>query len=149
MSHADAVHRSGPQDCWRIRQMHQLLVQGLAWGEEAIMRKTLRIVCIFLLTLVGVLTTTTGILAQEIPTNYQEVLKVVGKSGDYKANVLKVNVPRNDLHVSIAGYAVPTAFGFGGWFAMTKGDGGEEVLMGDLVLLQDEVNPVMSSLLER
>src|SRR6266571_4974386 len=86
--------------------------------------------------------------AQETPTEYQQVLKIVGKTGDYKSNVLKVNVPRNDLHVKIAGYAVPTPFGFGGWFAMTKGDGGEEVMMGDLVLTQDEVNPVMSALLE-
>src|SRR2546428_4135890 len=85
--------------------------------------------------------------AQETPTEYQ-VLKIVGKTGDYKSNVLKINVPRNDLHVKIAGYAVPTPFGFGGWFAMTKGDGGEEVMMGDLVLTQDEVNPVMSALLE-
>src|SRR5438094_815779 len=86
--------------------------------------------------------------AQETPTEYQQVLKIVGKTGDYKSNVLKVSVPRNDLHVKIAGYAVPTPFGFGGWFAMTKGDGGEEVMMGDLVLTQDEVNPVMSALLE-
>src|SRR5881409_3069273 len=86
--------------------------------------------------------------AQETPTEYQQVLKIVGKTGDYKSNVLKINVPRNDLHVKIAGYAVPTPFGFGGWFAMTKGDGGEEVMMGDLVLTQDEVNPVMSALLE-
>src|SRR6266702_7895472 len=86
--------------------------------------------------------------AQETPTEYKQVLKIVGKTGDYKSNVLKVNVPRNDLHVKIAGYAVPTPFGFGGWFAMTKGDDGEEVMMGDLVLTQDEVNPVMSALLE-
>src|SRR5216117_1526939 len=86
--------------------------------------------------------------AQETPTEYQQVLKIVGKTGDYKSNVLKVNVPRNDLHVKVAGYAVPTPFGFGGWFAMTKGDGGDDVMMGDLVLLQAEVNPVMSALLE-
>src|SRR5213082_2738673 len=86
--------------------------------------------------------------AQETPTEYQQVLKIVGKSGDYKVDVLKVNVPRNDLHVSIAGYSVPTPFGFGGWFALTKGDGGEDVMMGDLVLTQDEVNPVMSALLD-
>jgi hypothetical protein len=42
----------------------------------------------------------------------------------------------------------PTAFGFGGWVAMTKGDGGMDVAMGDLVLSQDEVNPVMSALLD-
>lgn len=85
---------------------------------------------------------------QETPADYQEVLKIVGKSGDYKSNVLKVNIPRNDLHMKVSGYALPTPFGFGGWFAMTKGDGGEEVVMGDLVLTQDEVNPVMSALLE-
>ena len=86
--------------------------------------------------------------AQEIPADYQQVLKIVGKSGDYKSNVLKVNIPRNDLHVKVADFAVPTPFGFGGWFAMTKGDGGEDVVMGDLVLTQDEVNPVMSALLD-
>jgi hypothetical protein len=75
-------------------------------------------------------------------------LKLVGKSGDYKSNVLKVNIPRNDLHMKVAGLALPTPFGFGGWFAMTKGDGGHDVLMGDLVLTQEEVNPVMSALLD-
>src|SRR5262249_3293044 len=46
------------------------------------------------------------------------------------------------------GLAAPPPFGVGGWVAMTKGDGGHQVLMGDLVLLQDEVNPVMSALLD-
>src|SRR3954451_1815001 len=86
--------------------------------------------------------------AQEIPGDYQQVLKIVAKQGDYKGNVLKVNIPRNDLHMKIAGYSVPTPFGFGGWVAMTKGTGGMDVLMGDLVLTQEEVNPVMSALLE-
>jgi hypothetical protein len=83
-----------------------------------------------------------------MPTDYQQVLKIVGKTGDYKANVLKVNIPRNDIHVTIDNLAVPTPFGFGGWFAMTKGDSGEDVMMGDLVLLQEEVNPVMTALLD-
>ena len=86
--------------------------------------------------------------AQESPRDYQQVLKTVGKQGDYKADVLKVNIPRNDLHMTIAGYSVPTPFGFGGWFAMTKADGGNDVVMGDLVLTQEEVNPVMSALLD-
>jgi len=86
--------------------------------------------------------------AQDLPNDYQQVMKIVGKQGDYKANVLKVNIPRNDLHMEIAGFSVPTPFGFGGWFAMTKGDGGEEVVMGDFVLTQEEVNPVMSALLD-
>jgi hypothetical protein len=63
----------------------------------------------------------------------QQVLTTLGRQGDYAANVLKVNIPRNDINVTIAGVKTPTPFGFGGWVAMTKGTG-MDVLMGDLVL---------------
>src|ERR671936_581441 len=86
--------------------------------------------------------------AQDIPAEYQQVLTSLGKSGDYKANVLKVNIPRNDVTVTVANVKTPTPFGFGGWIALTKGTGGMDVMMGDLVLTQDEVNPVMSALLD-
>src|SRR5579864_6408261 len=86
--------------------------------------------------------------AQAVPADYEGVLKALGKQGDFKDNVLKINIPRNDLKVTIDGIATPTAFGFGGWLAMTKGEGGMDVMMGDLVLLEDEVNPVMSALLD-
>lgn len=101
-----------------------------------------------ILVFVAISTMTQAANAQDVPADYQQVLKIVGKSGDYKANVLKVNIPRNDLHMKVAGVALPTPFGFGGWFAMTKGEGGHDVLMGDLVLTQEEVNPVMSVLLD-
>src|SRR5213593_3513536 len=86
--------------------------------------------------------------AQDIPAEYQQVLTALGKQGDYKTNVLKVNIPRNDVSVTVANVKTPTPFGFGGWVAMTKGTGGMDVMMGDLVLTQDEVNPVMSALLD-
>src|SRR2546426_12280485 len=86
--------------------------------------------------------------SQDVPAEYQQVLTALGKQGDYKANVLKVNIPRNDLTVTVANVKTPTPFGFGGWVAMTKGTGGMDVMMGDLVLTQDEVNPVMSALLD-
>ena len=85
--------------------------------------------------------------AQQIPSDYQQVLTTLGKQGDFKDQVLKVNIPRNDVQVTVAGVKTPTPFGFGGWIAMTRASDGNQVLMGDLVLLQDEVNPVMSALL--
>ena len=75
-------------------------------------------------------------------------MKTLDRKGDFKAGVLKVNVPRNDLKMTIQGVSTPTPFGFGGWLSMTKTSDGAEVMMGDLVLLQDEVNPVMSALLD-
>jgi hypothetical protein len=86
--------------------------------------------------------------AQDMPADYQQVLTTLGKQGDFKDNVLKVNIPRNDVTVTVAGVPTPTPFGFGGWVALTKASDGNQVLMGDLVLLPDEVNPVMSALLE-
>jgi hypothetical protein len=86
--------------------------------------------------------------AQEMPAAYKQVLDSLGKTGDFKDNVLKVNIPRNDLSITVANVKTPTPFGFGGWVAMTKGTGGMDVMMGDLVLTQEEVNPVMSALLD-
>src|SRR4029453_362683 len=86
--------------------------------------------------------------AQDIPAEYQQVLTTLDKQGDYKANVLKVNIPRNDINVTVANVKTPTPFGFGGWIAMTKGTGGVDVMMGDFVLTQAEVNPVMTALLD-
>jgi hypothetical protein len=86
--------------------------------------------------------------AQEMPGDYQEVLKTLDRKGDFKSGVLKVNLPRNDLKMTVAGVATPTPFGFGGWVALTKNSDGTDVMMGDLVLTQEEVNPVMSALLD-
>ena len=80
------------------------------------------------------------------PAEYKGVLTTLGKTGDFKDGVLKVNIPRNDLKVTIDKRSAPTPFGFGGWVALTKGQG-MDVMMGDLVLTEDEVNPVMSALL--
>ena len=86
--------------------------------------------------------------AQDVPADYKAVLTSLGKTGDFKDGVLKVNIPRNDLKVSIKGRPAPTPFGFGGWVAMTHGSEGHDVMMGDLVLTEDQVNPVMSALLD-
>ena len=41
--------------------------------------------------------------AQEMPADYSNVLKTLGKQGDFKSGVLKVNIPRGDLKVTIDG----------------------------------------------
>ncbi len=84
---------------------------------------------------------------QATPSEYEEVLSLLRKKGDFREGVLKVNVPRADVAVAIAGRPAPTPFGFGGWVAFTKAEDGSEVMMGDLVLTEDEVNPVMSAIL--
>jgi hypothetical protein len=101
------------------------------------------------LALMAVVGPSTGtVRAQDMPAEYQGVLTSLSKKGDFKDGVLKVNIPRADLHVTIGGRAAPTPFGFGGWLALAKGDAGMHVMMGDLVLTEDEVNPVMSALLQ-
>lgn len=87
--------------------------------------------------------------AQPVPADYQEVLTTLGRTGDFRDGVLKVNIPRTDLAVTIRNRPAPTPFGFGGWVAFTKGDHGMDVMMGDLVLTEDEVNPVMSAVLDQ
>jgi len=102
---------------------------------------------ILLLTLIAQPAAAQAPQAPAMPAEYAAVLQSLGRQGDFKDNVLKVNIPRSDLKVVVDGVATPTPFGFGGWVAMTKGQG-MEVLMGDLVLTESEVNPVMSALLD-
>ncbi len=58
-----------------------------------------------------------------------------------------IRFPRSDIKVAIDGEPVPTALGFGSWTAW-KDMGKEAMVMGDLVLLEKEVNPVISALEE-
>jgi hypothetical protein len=86
--------------------------------------------------------------AQGIPSDYAAAASYLGRKGDYKSDVFRIGLPRTDLSVRIQGNLLPTPFGFSGWIAMSKAHGGGDVLMGDLALLDAEVNPVMSALLE-
>jgi hypothetical protein len=52
--------------------------------------------------------------AQEMAAAYKQVLDTLGKMGDFKNSVLKLNIPRNDLSVTVANVTTPTPFGFGG-----------------------------------
>jgi hypothetical protein len=74
----------------------------------------------------------------------------MGKKGTYvEAQATHTTpLPRNDLKVTIKGEPVPIPLGFGGWVAIKHTlDGKSAMLMSDTVLLQEEVNPLMSAAL--
>jgi hypothetical protein len=72
-----------------------------------------------------------------------------GLNGAYneKEKVFKATFPRNDIKISVDNTQLDPFMGLTSWTAFTPKDGNKFMVMGDLVLFQDEVNPVMSTLL--
>jgi hypothetical protein len=70
---------------------------------------------------------------------------VLGRSGQKTADVYKVGFPRSDLHVSVRGLAIKPGLALGSWAAFLGTDD-DAMVMGDLVLLEGEVNPVIAKL---
>jgi hypothetical protein len=75
--------------------------------------------------------------------------QITGMKGTFneKENVFKVTTPRTDVQVSVDGWKMPPFMGLGPWAAFTPHRSGAMV-MGDMVLFQDEVNPAMSAALD-
>lgn len=87
---------------------------------------------------------TPALSAEEIAA----IESAIGKKGTYNEAqaVHTIALPRNDLKIAIKGEGVPISFGFGGWVSIKKTlDGKSAVLMSDTVLLQEEVNPLISA----
>jgi len=76
-----------------------------------------------------------------------ELTGLKGKLNEHEG-VYKVSLPRTDLKVSVDGWEMPPFMGLTSWAAFMPGRKGEAMVMGDLVLMQDEVNPVMSAALD-
>jgi Domain of Unknown Function (DUF1259) len=94
---------------------------------------------------VGVATLAAAAHAQEI--DWQKVDAAFGRKPAVSGDVHRYGFPRTDLQVSVDGVAIKPAFALGGWIAMKPVQGGA-MAMGDLVLLETEINPVMSKLSE-
>jgi len=62
-------------------------------------------------------------------------------------NVFKIGKPRTDVKIQVDQWAMPPFMGLGSWAAFTPAHGGA-IMMGDTVLFEDEVNPVMSAAFE-
>ncbi len=75
--------------------------------------------------------------------------RITGRHGTYdkKESVFKITVPRDDLSISAAGVKITAAMGLSSWAAFKKSGPGT-VLTGDMVLLEGQVNPVMSVALD-
>ncbi len=71
--------------------------------------------------------------------------QALGRSGQKTGDVYKVGFPRTDLHVTIHGLTIKPGLALGSWVAFTGTDD-NAMVMGDLVLLEDELNPVMDKL---
>ncbi len=69
----------------------------------------------------------------------------LGRSGQKSGDVYKVGFPRTDLHVSIHGLAVKPGLALGSWAAFLGTDE-NAMVMGDLVLLESEITPVLDKL---
>ncbi len=95
------------------------------------------------LILISILFVPISVLAQGLDT--AKIDQAVGRSGQKLGDVYKVGFLRTDLHVLVHGVAIKPALALGSWAAFS-GTNDDAVVMGDLVLLQDEVNPVMKKL---
>ena len=76
----------------------------------------------------------------------QQVAQALGKAGTSAGGVYRVGLPRTDIKASLDGIELKPGFALGGWLAFEK-MGNSAMVMGDLVLTEDEVNPVMTKLL--
>jgi hypothetical protein len=80
-------------------------------------------------------------------TDWKTVDATLGRNATVSDDVHRYGFPRNDLQVTLDGVTIKPALALGGWAAF-KPMHGETMVMGDLVLLDSEVNPVMAKLIE-
>jgi biotin operon repressor len=93
----------------------------------------------------AILLSATAAGAQDI--DWEKVDAALGRKGAVSADVHRYGFPRSDLTVKLDGVTIKPALALGGWVAF-KPMHGEVMVMGDLVLLETEVNPVMAKLIE-
>src|SRR5215218_577209 len=99
-----------------------------------------------ILTTVAVLGLLVGTPALGAEEWQQQVASGLGKQGkEMPGGVYRVSLPRTDLEVTLDGVAIKPALALGSWLAF-KPMGNEVMVMGDLVLTQEEINPVLTRL---
>ena len=84
--------------------------------------------------------------AKAAQTDWSVVDTILTRTGAVSGEVHRYGLPRSDLSVSLDGVALKPGFALGGWLAFEP-MGDKAMMMGDLVLTESEINPVMSKLL--
>jgi hypothetical protein len=84
--------------------------------------------------------------AQAAEIDWAKVDAAIGKPAALTGNVHRYGLPRTDLHVTLDGVEIKPGFALGGWIAFQP-MGDAAMMMGDLVLTESEINPVMTKLL--
>lgn len=79
--------------------------------------------------------------------DWQKVDAAMGRKAAVTGDVHRYGFPRTDLSVTLDGVAIKPALALGGWVAFKPAHDGAMV-MGDLVVLETEINPVMTKLIE-
>jgi Domain of Unknown Function (DUF1259) len=97
--------------------------------------------------LVVVLTLAFAAVGNAQDVDWKKVDEALGRSGAVTGDVHRYGFPRSDLQVTLDGVTIRPALALGGWAAFKPAHGGAMV-MGDLVLLETEINPVMTKLIE-
>jgi hypothetical protein len=108
--------------------------------QEVVMHVIIRL-------LVGAAVATWATAASAQGIDWQKVDDAFGRKATVAGDVHRYGFPRTDLQVTVDGVAIKPAFALGSWVAMKPVSGGV-MAMGDLVLLETEINPVMSKLIE-
>ena len=80
-------------------------------------------------------------------TDWKDVEQALGRAGSVQAGgMYKVGFPRGDLAVTAGGVAIKPALALGSWIAFKDTGNGQVMAMGDLVLLEPEITPVIDAL---
>ena len=150
-----------PSDHWFVAVLRQICaLKGMGrWSQSALahltrlhgsgrerVEETMRRTAACLL-ICGLATILAGnALAQEI--DWKKVDAALGRTGAaMPGGVQRYALPRSDLNVAVDGVAIKPALALGGWVAFEPAHGGAMV-MGDVVLTETEIKPVMTKLLE-
>src|SRR5262249_38601251 len=141
------LRRHRPRPPWRVTASAPSCASGVSihLGNtgptgEMVMQKTP------ILLALGV-TLALSLPARAADIDWKKVDAALGKSATVSGEVHRYGLPRSELHVMLDGVAIKPALALGGWIAFTPMHG-EAMVMGDLVLLESEITPVMTKLLD-